>query len=251
MGMLKKDGYYKKTAKFSCGIEFVTKCKMPTLGKGGKREPKTMPSSERQEKKNLNKTIENLFYTLLANFHPGDFNLVLTYPNMPDREQVRKTVGKFIGLYRSYCIERGYRPDYVYNTETFKSGAYHHHIILHNHGDLQNIQLLWKQAGGGLVQYKQNNYMLWANYDWYDLAKYICGVKKDGTVICQHKKGERRYNTSHGLKKPEITYEWIDADRWYKPKARKGWYVVPETVRSGIDELTGGNFIKYMMKRVN
>ncbi len=51
--------------------------------------------------------------------------------------------------------------------------------------------------------------------------------------------------------KPEITYEWIDANRWYKPRAPKGWYVVPETIRSSMDEETGGGFIKYLMKRVD
>lgn len=254
MRMLKKDGYYKKTVKFSCGIQIVTKCKMPTLGKGGKREPKTQPSTERQEKKNLNKSIEKLHHLLLANFHPGDFNLVLTHTDKTgyDREAAKKTVQKFIAMYTAYCTKHGYKADYIYNTEQHKDGRLHHHIVLHNHGDLPQIKLLWeKQAGGGLVVHKPRNYMLWADYDWYGLAAYFCGVKEDGTVIYRHPKGERRYIPSHGLKKPEITYEWIDANRWYKPRAPKGWYVVPETIRSSMDEETGGGFIKYLMKRVD
>lgn len=254
MGMLKNDGYYQKEVFCPNGMRFVTKCKMPTLGKGGKREPKTMPSSERQEKKNLNKTIENLFYLLLSNFLPGDFNIVLTYAEQVTREQAARTVQKFLAAYRAYCKARGYRPDYVYNTEIHGSATYHHHIVLHNHADLNRIEMLWQQAGGGSVQWKKNSYMLWANWDWHGLAKYICGVKKDGKggeYILPHEKGERRFTPSHGLKRPKIVYKWIDADRWYSPRAPKGWYIVPDSIRNGADELTGGNFIKYLLRRLD
>ncbi len=254
MGMLKKDGYYKKQVICPNGMTFVTKCQMPTLGNSSKREPKTMPSSERQERKNLNKAIDNLFYLLLSNFLPGDFNLALTYAEQVDKEQAVRTVQKFLTLYRAYCKSHGYKPDYIYNTEKHGSATWHHHVVLHNHADIPNIEFLWKKAGGGSVQHNPAGYMLWANWDWYGLAKYICGVKKDNKgneYVLPHEKGERRFKPSHGLKRPKIVYEWIDADRWYKPKAPKGWYIVPDSIRSGADELTGGNFIKYLMKRVD
>lgn len=250
--MLKKDGYYKKQVICPNGMNFVTKCQMPTLGRGDKREPKSMPSSERQEKKNLNKAIENLFYLLLANFFPGDFSLALTYAGSVSREYAQKTVQKFTVMYRAYCKSHGYRADYIYATEIHNSSTWHHHIVLHNHADLDRIKLLWKQAGGGSVQYKPyNQYMLWADYDWYGLARYMCGLNKDGTFKYKHPKGERRYTPSQGLKRPKIVYEWINADRWYKPRAPKGWYIVPDSIRSGADELTGGNFIKYLLRRLD
>lgn len=254
MRMFKNDGYYQKEVICPNGMRFVTKCKMPTFGKGGKREPKLQPSSERQKKKNLNKAIENLFYLLLSNFFPGDFNLVLTYAEQVTKEQAQRTVQKFLAMYRIYCKARSYRPDYVYNTETHGTATWHHHIVLHNHADLPRLEMLWKQAGGGSIQYKHNSYMLWANWDWQGLARYICGVKIDSSGnerVLTHAKGERRYNTSHGLKRPKTTYKWIDADRWYKPRAPKGWYIVPDSIRSGADELTGGNFLKYLLRRLD
>lgn len=79
-------------------------------------------------------------------------------------------------------------------------------------------------------------------------------MKKDSRgneYVLLHEKGERRFKTSHSLKRPKIVYEWIDADRWYKPRAPKGWYIVPDSVRSDTDELTGGNFIKYLLRRLD
>ncbi len=152
MGMLKKDGYYKKQVICPNGMTFVTKCQMPTLGNSSKREPKTMPSSERQERKNLNKAIDNLFYLLLSNFLPGDFNLALTYAEQVDKEQAVRTVQKFLTLYRAYCKSHGYKPDYIYNTEKHGSATWHHHIVLHNHADIPNIEFLWKKAGVGAAQ---------------------------------------------------------------------------------------------------
>ena len=73
---------------------------------------------------------------------------------------------------------------------------------------------------------------------------------KGGKLPDTHVPGERRYITSKGLKKPKIRLERIDAERWNKPKAPKGYELIPDSIRSGTDELTGGNFIKYAMRRL-
>lgn len=252
MGMLKKDGYYKKQVICPNGMTFVTKCQMPTLGKSGKREPKLMPTSEKKAKQNLRRAAEKLYYLMLSNFFPGDYNLAFTYPagTVLSSAGAKEIFGRFARLYTAYCRKMGYKPDYIYNTEVGKRGAVHHHVILHNHRDLEIIEELWSKAGGGSVQYRGSS-KLRADYDWYDLAVYFVDRTKGGRQPDTHVKGERRYNTSHGLKRPKIVYEWIDADRWYKPRAPKGWYIVPDSIRSGADELTGGNFIKYLLRRLD
>ncbi|MCM1328385.1 MAG: hypothetical protein NC253_03005 [Ruminococcus sp.] len=250
---MKKDGYCKKQVICPNGMIFVTKCRMPTLGSGGKREPKLAPSSERQQLKNLRRAAEKLYYLMLSNFFPGDYNIVLTYPagKVLSTAEAKAVIAYFAELYRAYCRKNGYKPDYIYNTEVGKRGAVHHHIILHNHRDLEAIEELWSKASsGGAVQYRGKS-KLNADYDWYGLAMYFVDRTKGGKLPDTHIKGERRYNTSHGLKRPKVVYEWIDADRWNKPRAPKGWYVVPDSVRSGADELTGGNFIKYLMRRLD
>ena len=256
MGMLKtgkckKDGYFKKTVKCTDSMIFVTKCQMPTLGGNERREKKSLPTSEKKEKQNLRRAAENLFYLMLANFFPGDYNLAFTYPagTVMTTAEGKEIFTKFIRLYSVYCKKQGYKCDYIYNTEVGKRGAVHHHAILHNHRDLEAIEELWTRVSGGSVQYRGKS-KLRADYDWYDLAWYYVDRTKGGKLPDTHVKGERRYNTSHGLKRPEITYERVDADRWYKPRAPKGWYVVPDSIRSGADELTGGNFLKYMVRRL-
>lgn len=240
--------YYKKTVKTRLGLVFVTKCKMPTYGRGRKRSPKSEPTSAKKKRYNLRKAIEKLFYILLENFNPGDYNLTLTYPagTVQDIPTAKGKVSKFLELYRKYCRTNGYKCEYVYNSEVGKRGAIHHHIILHRHNDVEIIEELWRAAGGGKVSYKSN---LWANYDWEGLAAYFVDKTKGGELPDTHIPGERHYVPSKGLKRPEVTIERIDADRWNKPKAPKGYDLVPDSIRSGVDDLTGGAFLKYTIRR--
>ena len=91
---------------------------------------------------------------------------------------------------------------------------------------------------------------MWHNYDWYGLARYYVDRTKGGKLPDTHIHGERRYIPSKGLKKPKVTVERVDAERWYKPKAPKGYELIPDSIYSGTDELTGGSYIKYAMRRI-
>ena len=141
MRMLKKDGYYKKQVICPNGMTFVTKCQMPTLGRNSKREPKLLPTSEKKAKQNLRRAAEKLYHLMLSNFFPGDYNLAFTYPagTVLTSAEAKEIFGRFARLYTVYCRKMGYKPDYIYNTEVGKRGAVHHHVILHNHRDLEII----------------------------------------------------------------------------------------------------------------
>ena len=180
-----------------------------------------------------------------------DYNIVLTYPANDRRtlDDAKAAMRDFFKLYRPYCREHGYKPDYVYNTEVGARGAIHHHIILHSHRDIEIIEDLWAQASGGKVQHG-GNWRLWHNYDWYGLARYYVDRTKGGKLPDTHIHGERRYIPSKGLKKPKITVERVDAERWYKPRAPKGYELISDSIYSGTDELTGGSYIKYAMRRI-
>ncbi len=242
-------GYYKKTVICSNGFEIVTKCQMPGLGKNGKRAKKSKPTAEQKKQYNLRKAAENLYYKLLCNFSPGDYNLAFTYPKgtVKTENEANEIFKKFLCLYRAYCKKHGYKCDYVYNTEV-KPGI-HHHCILHNHRDHELLEELWTKAGGGAIQYKQNS-KLWNNYDWYGLAMYYVDRTKGGKYPDTHTKGKRRYVTSHGLKRPIVKIERVEAMRWRKPKAKPGYELIPQSVYSGTHELTGARFIKYTMRRL-
>ncbi len=242
--------YYKKIVECCNGMTFVTKYSGAERT-GGKRAPRSEPTSEQKQQYNMRKAIERLFYTLLCNFYPGDYNIVLTYPANDRRtvNEAKATVRDFLRLYRRYCRQHGYLPDYIYNTEIGERGALHHHIILHSHRDIEEIEDLWAQASGGRVQHN-GNWRLWSNYDWHGLAEYLIDRTKGGKLPDTHIIGERRYTTSKGLKKPKVTLERIDAKRWYAPKAPKGYELIPDSIRSGTDDLTGGSYIKYGMRRL-
>lgn len=242
--------YFKKTIECANGMTFVVKY-TGAEQTGGKRAPKSKPTSEQKQQYNLRKTIERLYHTLLCNFYPDDYNIVLTYPANDRRtlDDAKAAMRDFFKLYRPYCREHGYKPDYVYNTEVGARGAIHHHIILHSHRDIEIIEDLWAQASGGKVQHG-GNWRLWHNYDWYGLARYYVDRTKGGKLPDTHIHGERRYIPSKGLKKPKVTVERVDAERWYKPRAPKGYELISDSIYSGTDELTGGSYIKYAMRRI-
>ncbi len=248
-----KQGYYKKTVICTNGFEIVTKCQMPGLGKNGRRAKKSKPTTEQKKQYNLRKAAEKLYYLLLCNFFPGDYNLAFTYPKgkIQTAEEADKIFTKFWNLYKAHFGKLGLSAHCIHNTEIMPS--IHHHAVLHNHGekvdDIGIIERLWEQAGGGEVQYRKNS-KLWSNYDWYGLAMYYVDRTKGGKYPDTHVKGKRRYVTSHGLKRPIVKIERVEAARWHKPKAKPGYEIIPESVYSGTHELTGASFIKYTMRRL-
>lgn len=242
--------YFKKTVECSNGMTFVTKY----TGReqtGKKRAARSEETSLKKKLYNIRKSIENLYHLLLCNFFPKDYNLVLTYPQNERMTvtQAKATVVEFLSRYRKYCKANNYKPDYIYNTEIGGRGAIHHHIILHSHKDLEDIMELWEQASGGKVQCK-GNWLLWDNYDWHGLAEYLIDRTKGGKLPDTHIPGERRYIPSKGLKKPKVTTERIEAKRWGKPRAIKGYELIKDSIRTGTDELTGGAYMKYSMRRI-
>lgn len=237
--------YHKKIVTVGDRI-FITKCKMAMFGNSKKRAPRLKPTSEQIQRHNLRKQIEWVYYLLLLNFVPGDLHMVLTYrkDTVQTPDEAKKRLKDFIRRYRAYCKRNGYKPDYIYNTEIGRRGAIHHHIILHNHGDEWQLSQMWQH---GSIQTKS---YLWANYDWYGLAEYFVDKTKGGTLPDTHIKGERRYVPSQGLIKPTVRIERVEADRWHKPRAPKGYALDESSIRTGTDELSGGSYIKYMIRRL-
>lgn len=242
-------GYWEKVVECTNGYKFVTKYAGGVQLSGGKRAKRAKPTSEQKERYNIRKTIERLFHLLLCNFIPGDYHLVFTYPRgtVQSIAEAKKKFSDFLGLYRKYCKEHGYKCKYVYNTEIGGSGALHHHCIMPCHKDIEFIEELWAQAGGGKIQSRSK---LWANYDWYGLAEYFVDKTKGGKLPDTHIPNERRYVPSKGLIKPITRVRRVESLRWYKPKASQGYELIPDSIREGVDELKGGNFIKYAMRRL-
>lgn len=240
--------YWKRTVECCNGMTFITKYS-GGYQNCGKRGTRSNPTSEQKQKYNMRKSIEKLYYLLLCNFFPKDYHLVLTYAKgtIQSIPEAKTKISRFFRLYRKYCAERGYRPDYVYNSEIGANGNIHHHVIIHNHKDIEWLEEMWEQAGGGSIQSRSK---LYANYDWYGLADYFVDKTKGGKLKDTHIPGERRYVPSKGLRQPKVTVERVNAQRWYKPKAKPGYEIIPESIRSGKDEITGGNFIKYGMRRI-
>lgn len=239
--------YWERTVECCNGMTFVTK--YSNRVNTGKRAPRSQPTSEAKQRYNMKRAIEKVYFLLLCNFIPGDYHLVFTYPRgtVQSIAEAKKKFSEFLKLYRAYCKEHGYKPDYIYNTEIGANGALHHHCIMHCHKDIEYLEELWEQAGGGKIQSRSK---LWANYDWYGLAEYFVDKTKGGKLPDTHVPNERRYVPSKGLRKPIVKHRRVDAERWNRPRAKKGYELVRDSVRSGADELTGGNFIKYAMRRL-
>ena len=242
-------GYWEKMVECGNGFTFVTKYSGGTQTVGGKRAKKSKPTSEQKKRYNIQKSIERLFYILLCNFLPGDYHLVFTYPRgtVQSIAEAKNKFSKFLDLYRQHCKAHGRECKYVYNTEIGGNGALHHHCILRRYKDIEDIEEMWLAAGGGKIQSRSS---LWPNYDWYGLAEYFVDKTKGGKLPDTHIPGERRYVPSKGLRKPIVKVRRVESKRWYKPKAKKGYEILPDSIRGGTDELTGGNYIKYTMRRL-
>ena len=212
---------------------------------GMPRHPKRKRTPEdiaRQNKMNRERKVQRL---ILANFHEGDWHLVLSYrPEIrPEAfEEAKRQIQKFLGEMRREYKKAGYQFKYIYVTERGKRGAIHHHLIIEDIADagLNTKKMVlkhWPYGGKSFIP-------LYENGEFENLAEYI--VKKE----TKEEEEGCTYSRSRNLVVPVPKREEIHRRAWRtEPKPEKGYYIIKESVVNGINPLTGWPYQKYRMRR--
>ena len=147
--------------------------------------------------KNARKYVERL---INANFNDGDIWITLTYddehlPQDGDIDTAIKNMQKYINRLNYQRKKRQLpKAKYIYVTE-YNSDAdirWHHHIIMDGALDIDTVEACWKQASRNEIRKLRKD-----ENGLSGLANYI--VKEKERIG-----SERRWNSSKGLKKPDI-----------------------------------------------
>lgn len=215
----------------------------PGVKRGPKRK-RTPEDIERQNKTNREKKVQRL---ILANFHEGDWHLVLKYKKElrpGSMAEAKKQVQKFLADMRKAYKKAGYQFKYIYVTERGKQGACHHHLIIEDiaEPDLNTKKMVMKHW-----QYGSKAFIpLYEDGEFENLAEYI--VKKETKEDAEG----CTYSRSRNLIVPEPQREIIHRRRWQRePKPEKGWYIVPDSLVNGENPVTGYPYQHYIMRKID
>lgn len=212
--------------------------------KRGPRRKRTPEDIERQNKTNREKKVQRL---ILANFHEGDWHLVLKYKKELRPEslaEAKKQVQKFLADMRKAYKKAGYQFKYIYVTERGKQGACHHHLIIE---DIAGPELNTKKMVLKFWQYGSKAFIpLYEDGEFENLAEYI--VKKETKEEAEG----CTYSRSRNLIVPEPQREIIHRKRWQQePRPEKGWYIIPDSIVNGFNPVTGYPYQHYTMRRID
>lgn len=212
--------------------------------KRGARRKRTPEDIERQNKANREKKVQRL---ILANFHEGDWHLILKYKKEMRPEslaEAKNQVQKFLADMRKVYKKAGHQFKYIYVTERGKQGACHHHLIIE---DIAEPCLNTKKMVMKFWEYGSKAFIpLYEDGEFEDLAEYI--VKKETKEEAEG----CTYSRSRNLVVPEPQREIIHRKRWQRePKPEKGWYIVPDSIVNGENPVTGYPYQHYTMRKID
>ncbi len=244
--------YIRKTWKAGRTVE-VKKTYSARYGKKIPRGGNIGTTSEAQEAVNRRNAIAELRRTLNANFNPGDWHAIFTYPNSkpPTPGQAYRDMDKFLRWLRQLYKEHGVELKYVQPTE-YKHKRIHHHMVIPNlPGGMEPVKRLWKRLLAETYyteEERERGEPLHLRFPWSplddsgqygELAEYLIKEtdksRNDTGAICK-----RRYRQSRNLIHPKPVVEIIDAKQWRKEAAqRKGYYIDKNASFEGVSEENG------------
>lgn len=210
-------------------------------------------TSTAQEEVNRRNAIAELRRTLNANYKPGDWHAIFTYPNdkPPTPTQAYRDMDKFLRWLRQLYKEHGVELKYVQPTE-YKHKRIHHHMVIPNlPGGMEPVKRLWKRLLAETYyteEERERGEPLHLRFPWSplddsgqygELAEYLIKEtdksRNDPGAICK-----RRYRQSRNLIHPKPVVEIIDAKQWRKEAAqRKGYYIDKNASFEGVSEENG------------
>lgn len=232
--------YIKETCVAGKTIEISKYYSFRWHSKGEKRNPRNRVSSDAQKRINYRNAATTLRRLMNNNFEDGDLLVRLDFSNRPEGSiDMQELMAKAIRKMRAEFKKLGREMKYIYVKEVGPRGSRHIHMLM-NRCDTELLRKCWPHGGihvDPLISGGQ-----YANIADYFIKYSIRTEETEGMLI-----GKRWY-ASRNLKKPEITRQVISSNTFRKEaKTKKGYHIVPESVRSGFSEITGYEYFTYTL----
>lgn len=200
-----------------------------------KRKQKKNITKEKVQANNDRMAAKNLARLINANFKEGDFHLVLTYKDVPTKEQAKKDRAQFIRKLRKTY------PDLKYIAVTeWEHTRIHHHMVV-SECSIDLIESLWWDLGYVKIGFLDNT------GDYTRLAEYLI-KETTKTFRMADSCYKRRYSCSANLIRPVVKREEISITELFEdPEPIPGYYIPKDSVRRYEHPVTGIEHLEYIM----
>ncbi len=189
------------------------------------------------------------------NFYFEDYWVTLCYPawSRPSVQQVKKDIDSFLNKLRRRYKKNNAVLKYVYTVGRGDRGAVHFHFVLNaNISQSEISEIWWSVAGNEKNPYPRVNFRILDKSGYYGkIAAYLIKNSKE-TFWSEERIFGKRYCTSTTLKRPEPEIHVVSANTWREePRPPKGYYLLKDSLYSGIDKENGYPYQKYIFVRIN
>lgn len=208
-----------------------------------KRAEKEKETSEAQKKVNLRQLERKLTRIMNENFSGKDKYVTWSFQKEKrpkTKEELKEIIQKLLRKIRAVYKKEKLVFKYIWVAERGEKGATHIHMVMNNIC-MDKIIKLWDY---GWITIKP----LDSSGQYRKLAGYF--IKYSSKTLKTEKELQgKRYNCSKNLKRPQMDVKPILKRNTFKTdiKVPKGWYLDKESVRQGIHEITGYEFLFYTL----
>ena len=249
--------FYQDTYRIGSWIEQEYKFAGNYGKKGEKRQKKTKPTPEQMKLYNRISKAKKIRRTIGLNFGPSDYWVTLTYKKgeRKDMAGVKHDVKKFKDRLRRPYKKAGAELKWMQVIEIGKRGGIHIHMVLNR---IEGTDLLvaknWKH---GHPYFKP----LYEEGQYEQLSHYMAKLPPEEDAAHPDRKWEERleeladdkysYSTSRNLVRPEPderkVYTRRTMERAIKegPKPTPGHYIDKDSIRIGVNQITGWSYMYY------
>lgn len=225
--------------------------------KGEKRQKKQKPTPEQMELYNRINKAKRIRWTIGLNFQPHDYWITLTYEKNQRKDigQVKKDVSCFFGKLRYEYKKRGAVLLWMEVVEIGKKGGLHVHIIINRIPDTDLLVSKFWQHGHPYFE------LLYEEGQYEQLSSYMAKLPPEEDEKHSEKSREERmtkitkenyyYSSSRNLIRPEPSEHHEYSRRTMEslikkgPEPTPGYYIVWDSVRIGVNKITGWSYMYY------
>lgn len=236
--------YKKKTWKLGAAVEVEEYHDARYGAPGMPRRKKSKPTPEQMARQNRWNREKKVRRQMRMYFHPEDYFSTLTYrveKRPSDMKAASADLSDFIRIVRREYRKRGSELRWMANIEVGTRGAWHIHLVVNRIPDT-DIILARAWANGMVI-----NKLLYERGSFADLAAYMTK-----TADTDKRLKESRFTSSRNmpLPDPEVkVYRRWETFTNRDIKAPKGWYLDKQSVREGINPVTGYPYRSYALYR--
>lgn len=245
-------GYVRQTWRFADSMEIEEKHTGRYGAPGQQRTRKRKATEEDIRRQNQWKKERDLRRLIKWNFRESDYWVTLTYRKgeRPDLEKMVKDIRQMIQKVKRRYRRQEVEPKYIYRLAIGKKGGPHIHLLINRFSNRETatdliLQECWPHGHINLRMTREAG-------GFRDLAAYIAKPLEEWEPP-----DLKRFHPSRNLirkePKTEVVRRRYLVDRRGEirfPKAPKGYYVDPDSVRMGINPVTGFVYRHYTVLRI-